>query len=122
AVLKAPDIPSLLIETGFISNPEEERLLTSAQYQSQLAKAIFNGVLDYYGRSLPKAGGSLVKSTKALSPVTAGIDPRKHIVKTGESLSGLALQYGVSQSAIRDKNKLKSDNLLIGQVIIIPAS
>ncbi len=122
AVLKAPDIPSLLIETGFISNPEEERLLASAQYQSQLAKAIFNGVLDYYGHSLPKAGGTLVKSSKAVSPVTSGTDPRKHIVKTGESLSGLALQYGVSQSAIRNKNKLKSDNLLIGQVIIIPAS
>ena len=122
AVLKAPDIPSLLIETGFISNPEEERLLASSHYQSQLAKAIFSGVLDYYGRSLPKAGGTLVKSTKTVSPVTADTDSRKHVVKTGESLSGLALQYGVSQSAIRNKNKLKSDNLLIGQVIIIPTS
>ncbi len=122
AVLKAPDIPSLLIETGFISNPEEERLLASAQYQSQLAKAIFNGVLDYYGHSLPKAGGTLVKSTGKTLPATASIDSRKHVVKTGESLSGLAQQYGVSQRAIRDKNKLKSDNLLIGQVIVIPAS
>lgn len=122
AVLKAPDIPSLLIETGFISNPEEERLLASAQYQSQLAKAIFNGVLDYYGRGLPKAGGTLVKSTGKALPAAASSDAHKHVVKTGESLSGLASRYGVSKSSIRNRNKLKSDNLLIGQVIIIPAS
>ncbi len=119
AVLKAPDIPSLLIETGFISNPQEERLLASAQYQSQLAKAIFRGVTDYYGRSQSKAGGTFAKSSTSKGMTSA--DYRKHVVKTGESLSGLASQYGVSQSAIRNKNKLKSDNLLIGQVIIIPA-
>ena len=121
AVLKAPDIPSLLIETGFISNPQEERLLASAQYQSQLAKAIFRGVTDYYSRSQSKSGGTFVKSSTNKAMLSATADYRKHVVKTGESLSGLASQYGVSQSAIRNKNKLKSDNLLIGQVIIIPA-
>ena len=123
AVLKAPDIPSLLIETGFISNPQEERLLASADYQSQLANAIFSGVRDYYGRNLPNGGGTLVNSSSKKNGTSANAaesDSHKHVVKTGESLSGLAEQYRVSKKALRNRNNLKSDNLLIGQVIIIP--
>jgi N-acetylmuramoyl-L-alanine amidase len=123
AVLKAPDIPSLLIETGFISNSQEERLLASADYQSQLANAIFSGVRDYYGRNLPSGGGTLVNSSSkknATSVNATESDSHKHVVKTGESLSGLAEQYRVSKKALRNRNNLKSDNLLIGQVIIIP--
>lgn len=124
AVLKAPDIPSLLIETGFISNPQEERLLASAAYQSQLANAIFSGVRDYYGRSLSNAGGTLVNSPAKKSGISgnaSALNTHKHVVKNGESLSGLAEQYRVSKKALRNRNNLKSDNLLIGQVIIIPA-
>lgn len=123
AVLKAPDIPSLLIETGFISNSQEERLLASADYQSQLANAIFSGVRDYYGRNLPSGGGTLVNSSSKKNATSANAtesDSHKHVVKTGESLSGLAEQYRVSKKALRNRNNLKSDNLLIGQVIIIP--
>ena len=123
AVLKAPDIPSLLIETGFISNPQEERLLASADYQSQLANAIFSGVRDYYGRSLSNAGGTFVNAPaqkRGISGNASGLNTQKHVVKTGESLSGLAEQYRVSKKALRNRNNLKSDNLLIGQVIIIP--
>jgi N-acetylmuramoyl-L-alanine amidase len=123
AVLKAPDIPSLLIETGFISNPQEERLLASADYQSQLANAIFSGVRDYYGRSLSKSGGSFVAAPAQKSDTSdnaSSANSQKHVVKVGESLSGLAEQYRVSKKAIRSRNNLKSDNLLIGQVIIIP--
>ena len=123
AVLKAPDIPSLLIETGFISNPQEERLLASADYQSQLATAIFSGVRDYYGRSLPNAGGTFVNAPAKKSGISGNAsesNTHKHVVKTGESLSGLAEQYRVSKKALRNRNNLKSDNLLIGQVIIIP--
>ncbi len=47
AVLKSPDIPSMLVETAFISNPMEERRLKSSHYQEKLAKAIFNGVRKY---------------------------------------------------------------------------
>jgi len=120
AVLKAPDIPSLLIETGFISNSLEEKLLASSGYQDKLAKAIFSGVMDYYGTTLPKPGGTFVKTTNP--SLSNKIADKKHVVKTGESLSGLANLYGVTQNAIRSKNRLKSDNLLIGQVIIIPSS
>lgn len=47
-VLKSPDIPSILVETGFISNPQEERKLASAAYQEQLSQAIFMGIKQYF--------------------------------------------------------------------------
>lgn len=58
AVLKAPDIPSVLVETGFISNHAEEKLLATASYQDQLARAIFEGIRAYY-RSHPTKGPML---------------------------------------------------------------
>ncbi|MES3011779.1 MAG: N-acetylmuramoyl-L-alanine amidase [Pseudomonadota bacterium] len=53
AVLKAPDIPSVLIETAFISNPEEEALLTSEAYQEQLADAVMRGIERYFAKNPP---------------------------------------------------------------------
>lgn len=55
AVLKAPDIPSILIETAFISNPEEERRLTDEAYQDKLAEAIVRGIRQYFARNPPVA-------------------------------------------------------------------
>jgi len=52
-VLKSPDIPSILVETAFISNPLEERNLLSASYQSKIAKAIFKGVRNYFEQVTP---------------------------------------------------------------------
>lgn len=51
AVLKAPDIPSILVETAFISNPEEERLLRSPAHQERIAKALLSGINDYFAAS-----------------------------------------------------------------------
>lgn len=66
AVLKAPDIPSVLVETGFISNHAEEKLLATASYQDQLARAIFEGIRNYY-RSHPTKGPMLTgKGQKAV--------------------------------------------------------
>ena len=55
AVLKAPDIPSVLVETAFISNPEEEQRLRSAEYQEQLADALLRGILRYFAANPPLA-------------------------------------------------------------------
>ena len=55
AVLKAPDIPSLLVETAFISNPEEEALLINPAYQNQLADALMRGIENYFLRNPPLA-------------------------------------------------------------------
>jgi N-acetylmuramoyl-L-alanine amidase len=55
AVLKAPDIPSILVETGFISNPEEERKLQDESYQNELADALATGIARYFARNPPLA-------------------------------------------------------------------
>jgi N-acetylmuramoyl-L-alanine amidase len=55
AVLKAPDVPSILIETAFISNPEEEARLNDHEYQEQIAKAILRGIRNYFAKNPPVA-------------------------------------------------------------------
>ncbi|HDX8349845.1 TPA: N-acetylmuramoyl-L-alanine amidase [Aeromonas veronii] len=67
AVLKAPDIPSVLVETGFISNHAEEKLLATASYQDQLARAIFEGIRNYY-RAHPTKGAMLTGKGLASRP------------------------------------------------------
>jgi N-acetylmuramoyl-L-alanine amidase len=62
AVLKAPDIPSILVETAFISNPYEERRLRSDAYQSKLADAVFQGIKRYFAKNPPLARERLVMS------------------------------------------------------------
>jgi len=60
AVLKAPDIPSVLIETAFISNPQEEARLSDEKYQDQLSEAILNGIKRYFSKNPPLAKNKLV--------------------------------------------------------------
>lgn len=123
AVLKAPDIPSLLIETGFISNHLEEKQLSSRAYQRQIATAIFRGVRGYYADNPPEGEVRVASRQTGTNgtPDNRGASIR-HVVSSGESLSGLAQRYGVSKRRLRDHNSLKSENLLIGQVLYIPAS
>ncbi|WP_232056554.1 N-acetylmuramoyl-L-alanine amidase [Pseudoalteromonas sp. A25] len=108
-VLKSPDIPSILVETGFISNPKEERLLKSGNHQEKLARAIFKSIKNYYKRNPPD--DSLFARLK---------EPAQHVVKSGESLSVLANRYGVSITALKKANRLTKDTLYIGQVLTIP--
>ena len=61
AVLKAPDIPSILIETAFISNPEEERRLNDDGYQDKMAEAIINGIRKYFAKNPPLAKSRLAR-------------------------------------------------------------
>jgi N-acetylmuramoyl-L-alanine amidase len=55
AVLKAPDIPSILVETGFISNPDEESRLRDPAYQARLVRALYSGIVRYFARNPPLA-------------------------------------------------------------------
>lgn len=111
AVLKSPDIPSILVETGFISNPTEERLLQTASHQQKLATAVFRAIKSYYWQNPPD--DSLFATLRANSPT-------QHKIRRGESLSVIASRYGVSVSDIKRANKLKSDTVFIGQVLTIP--
>ena len=60
AVLKAPDIPSVLVETAFISNPDEEQLLRSAQHQDRLADGLMRGISQYFAANPPQFKGKTV--------------------------------------------------------------
>lgn len=109
AVLKSPDIPSLLVETGFITNRIEERLLTSRKHQEKLANAVYKGVVQYFKVNPPP--GTLFAAQKTT---------RVHVVKSGDSISLLARRYATSVSLIKKVNKLRSNVLRKGQRLIIP--
>ncbi|OBU21552.1 N-acetylmuramoyl-L-alanine amidase [Photobacterium aquimaris] len=113
AVLKSPDIPSLLVETGFITNPIEERELTSNAHQNQLANAIYKGILQYFTAHPPEG-------TLFASRLKAG--GAKHKVISGQTLSGIAVKYGSSMTVIKAANNLKSNSVNIGQVLVIPGT
>jgi N-acetylmuramoyl-L-alanine amidase len=109
AVLRSPQIPSVLVETGFISNPTEERLLFQRSHQDKLARAITKAVVKYL-KDNPPEGTVFSSSAK----------PTVHTVKRGESLSVIAKKYGTSTKAIMSENKLKSSGLAVGQKLKIP--
>jgi len=62
AVLKAPDIPSILVETAFISNPEEEKRLNDEEYQDKMAMAIVSGIKRYFDKNPPLARNKLAQN------------------------------------------------------------
>lgn len=109
AVLKSPDIPSVLVETGFISNPAEEKLLFQRSHQDKLAHALTVAVVQYFEDNPPE--GTLFANRGKT---------QKHKVQRGESLSVIANKYGTGVEAIVQTNKLKSNNLAVGQILTIP--
>ena len=112
AVLTSPDIPSILVEVGFISNPQEEKNLLWSEYRQRMADAIFSATKQYFKTVPPD--GSLWASLKESS--------RTHRVRSGESLSLLAQRYNVKVSSIKQANNLSNDIVKIGQVLTIPTS
>lgn len=109
-VLKSPDIPSMLVETAFISNPSEENRLRNRKHQQKVANAVFRGIRRYF-TSNPPAGTRLA----------AGKTPRRHVVRRGDTLSHIAQRYGVSMNSLRTSNGLKGDRLLVGKMLRIPS-
>ncbi|WP_437270360.1 N-acetylmuramoyl-L-alanine amidase [Stutzerimonas balearica] len=117
-VLKSPDIPSILVETGFISNPSEARKLQTRSHQQALARSIHSGVKQFFHENPPP--GTYVAWLRDAGKIAAG--PREHVVRSGESLALLAQRYQVSLASLRSANGLKSDTIKIGQTLNIPAT
>ncbi|PYG48846.1 N-acetylmuramoyl-L-alanine amidase [Pantoea sp. AG1095] len=132
-VLRSPDIPSLLVETGFISNAAEERLLGSSAYQEKIAQSIYKGLRNYFLthplQSIPKEENRPLDSAPAVSvasnPATGTVQytgaTQRHTVTRGETLSGIAAKYGVSMATLREMNSLKRDVVWVGQRLKVPA-
>lgn len=116
AVLKSPDIPSLLIETGFISNPKEASKLATSNHQHKMATAIFRGVRDYLANS-PPAGSYL-----AWKKGGGEAEVATYKIVRGDTLSTIAMKHRVSAKALKDFNGLKGDVIRTGQVLRIPAT
>lgn len=105
AVLKSPDVPSVLVETAFITNPTEEKNLRSPRHQEKVARAIMEGVRAYFADKPPP--GTLLAHSK-------------HVIRHGDTLSGIARRYQVSLHSLRQINDLDSDTLSVGAVLRIP--
>jgi len=112
-VLRSPDVPSLLVETAFISNPAEERKLNDPGYRSRLAAAILGGVRDYF-HNQPPPGTWLASNASARRPA-------EHVVSRGETLSLIATRHGISLSSLKAANSLRSDMVKVGDRLRIPA-
>ena len=104
-VLKSPDIPSVLVETAFITNPTEERKLRDKRHQEALARAMFSGILRYFTTHQPPG---------------THLAAREHTIKRGDTLGHIAQHYQVSLNGLKGYNRLKSDRVRIGQTLRIP--
>jgi N-acetylmuramoyl-L-alanine amidase len=116
-VLKSINIPSILVEVAFISNPREERLLRSPEFRQKAANAIFEGIGQYFGMSFapPVEIASRETKTEIKSPKFSF-----HRVKKGETLWRIANLYNTTVSKLRSLNKLGSNRISVGQKLIIP--
>lgn len=144
-VLKSPDVPSILVETGFISNTAESKKLASPEYREKMAQAVFSGVRRYFAQHPPSSVHSstavaenipaaktaptkvtsakeITKSAKTkITPDTNSTGSRKHVVISGDTLTDIAMQYKVSAAKIRKANNMKNDVVKLGQTLKIPA-
>lgn len=115
-VLKSPDVPSILVETGFISNPEESRKLATPAYRKQMAQSVFKGIRQYFYQHPP--AGTYIAAL--LQSGGARDFERQHTVVAGDSLTAIAARYGVSSQALMRHNKMNSTVVKLGQVLKIP--
>lgn len=113
AVLKSPDMPSILIETAYISNPDEERKLKDPGYQARMATAVLDGIRDYFYEAAPP--GTLIASLRRSREAV-----QQYVVASGDTLSTIARRHRVDVDDIRRANNLRGDTIRAGQVIMVP--
>ncbi|WP_439107376.1 N-acetylmuramoyl-L-alanine amidase [Congregibacter sp.] len=113
AVLKSPDVPSILVETGFISNPEEAKKLASASYRRRMARAIHTGIVQWF-RGHPPPGSLLAHLRDA--------GEQEYTIVGGDTLSGIAQRFNVNVNLLSQYNNLRNSKILVGQTLRIPAS
>jgi N-acetylmuramoyl-L-alanine amidase len=109
-VLRSPDVPSVLVEVGFISNPHDEANLNSGTHRSQVAEAIVNGVRRHFFDTAPQG-----------TWIAANREGSRHIVERGDTLGVIAQKYRTSVSSIRQANNIDGDVIHPGAVLVIPA-
>ncbi|MDZ7789526.1 MAG: N-acetylmuramoyl-L-alanine amidase [Xanthomonadales bacterium] len=109
-VLRSPDVPSVLVEVGFISNPQDEANLKSGTHRRQIAEAIVDGIRQHFFDTAPQG-----------TWIAANRDGDRHIVERGDTLGVIASKYRTSVSRIRQANNIDGDVIHPGAVLVIPA-
>jgi N-acetylmuramoyl-L-alanine amidase len=113
-VLKSPDMPSILVETAFISNPSEEKKLRDKRHQERLADALLAGIRTYFYTNPPPDTRIAMEMRRVPAKQV------RHVIARGDTLSEIAERYNVSTAAIRAANKLSNDRIRVGQTLSIP--
>ena len=110
-VLKSPDVPSMLIETGYISNPGDEKKLKDPKHVDKLTRQIADGIRTYFYQSPPPNTwiAAQAKSKKI-----------RHVVQSGDTLSDIASRNGISMGAIKSMNNKSNNQLMVGEVLYLP--
>jgi N-acetylmuramoyl-L-alanine amidase len=108
-VLQSLGIPSILVETGFITNRREERKLQSWRHQQAIANSILKGINSYFTDQSPPGTFFAQRDRK-----------KDYVIKRGDTLSVIASNYNVTMDNIKRLNSLGSDSLKIGQILRIP--
>jgi N-acetylmuramoyl-L-alanine amidase len=114
AVLTSAEMPSILVETGFLTNPSEEKKLRDRNHQRRLASAILAGVRSYFYTNPPP------DTRIAMDLKRAPARQVKHVVTRGDTVSEIAERYNVRVADIRRANRLSSDKIRVGQTLSIP--
>jgi len=113
-VLKSPDMPSILVETAYITNPTEEKKLRDSAYQARLATTMLGGIRNYFYRNPPP--DTQIAMDVRRNPARQV----RHVIARGDTLSEIAARYNTSMAAIRAANRLNNDNIRVGQTLSIP--
>ena len=113
AVLKSPDIPSILVETGFISNPQESKKLATRSYQKRMAHAIHRGIRDWF-LAHPPSGTLLAWQKKQ--------GGQQYVIARGDTLSDIAQRFSISLADLKSYNSITSSKIMVGQKLTIPNS
>ncbi len=113
-VLKSADIPSLLIETGYVTNPTDAKNLASPDHQRKLAQSIVEGITRYFHDKPPR--GSWVYWAKQNNGLTS-----KYTVARGDNLSTIANRHGITLAQLKSANGLSSNTIHVGQVLTLPS-
>jgi N-acetylmuramoyl-L-alanine amidase len=109
-VLRSPDVPSVLIEVGFISNPQDEQNLNTVGHRRQVADAVAQGIHRHFEQTAPQGTWFAANRSR-----------ERYVVASGDTLGVIARRYQVSVSQLREANNLRGDVIHPGAVLVIPA-